>query len=214
MIVLSWPPFSSLSVAVVPVFLLCCDVCGRVFAHSWVLHSQYCTCMAPADGVSSLDFSLTGCSVERLKGWVFRLLFMQRHGRHCHPGPRALRCHRFAAGAAGSSRLRPRVGGVSAVAPLARRGCLRGSGEFLRLRSSETDFEGQWCLRLFTDCRARMFRRVRCVFRGSRSEARLTLFHPCVVDPSFVLPPLCFPCLWVPEPFHGTGSVALLVLCL
>ena len=36
---------------------------------------------------------------------------------------------------------------------------------------SESDFEGQWSLRLITDFRARMSRRVLCVFPGTRSEA-------------------------------------------
>ena len=39
--------------------------------------------------------------------------------------------------------------------------------------ASETDFEDQWCLRLFTDFRARMSRRILCVFPGTRSEAGL-----------------------------------------
>ena len=63
------------------------------------------------------------------------------------------------------------------LAPPAHRGCVRGSGVFLPQRSSENDFEDRWCLRLLTDYRARMCRRILCVFQWTRSEARLTLFH-------------------------------------
>ena len=63
--------------------------------------------------------------------WVFRLLFKQRLGRHCYPG---LCCWRR---------------------QLSLRGCVRGSGVFLRLRRSEAAFEGQWIFVLLTICLAR-----------------------------------------------------------
>ena len=43
-------------------------------------------------------------------------------------------------------------------------------GRHCRLAGSETDSEGQWSFRLLTNFRARLSRRILCVFQGTRSE--------------------------------------------